>query len=61
MVHRRWAASGDTSEIEPTMPDGLSLTLNRTLRGPRDRSQDRKSRQYSDDSVKSSAVPMTSR
>lgn len=60
-MQRWYFAFGNTSAIEPTMPAALSPTNMRTPRSLRDSSHDRKSRQHSDDSVKPSAQPITSR
>ncbi len=59
-MHLWYAASGNTSAIDPTMPAALSPVNIRTPLRPRDLSQERKSRQHSDDSVKPSAAPITS-
>ena len=60
-MQRWYLAPGNTSAIDPTMPAALSPVNMRTSRRPRDFSHDRKSRQHSDDPVKPSAQPMTSR
>jgi len=59
---RRWyLAPGNTSAIDPTMPAALSPVNMRMPRSPRDFSHDKKPRQHSFDSVKTSAQPTTSR
>ena len=60
-MQRRQAALGNTSAIDPTIPAALSPVNMRTPRVPRDLSHEENSRQHSEDSVKPSAAPMTSR